>query len=388
MTELESPESIPWGLKRLQIVLASTLLAPLGVPLIGPTLPLLRSTFQVSETLASLIISSYFITGIVLSPFIGILSDRIGRKPVLVFSLVAFGIMGGSVYLVNNFYLILLIRFIQGTSAAGIFIATVAIISDTFEGVQRNSVLGVNTAVLMFGAAIFPVVGGYLTQWSWRTPFLTYLVAVPLGVYAYMRMDESVSGEDSEIVLSEALNALWDVKILKLMAVAILSEVILFGTVLTIFPFILESRYGLDATQIGLVFMLSTLSTVVASSQNGFLAKRLTDNRIIAIGVLMYGIGSIVSWFAASVTVLVIAASILGLGVGLCMPSTDSAISNSIEVEKRASILSVRNSTTFLGRTTGPLLYTFASSILGYKQVLLLAGIIVLFAGIVSFLKS
>ena len=388
MTESESSESIPWGLPRLQIVLASTLLAPLGVPLIGPALPLLRSTFEVSETLASLIISSYFITGIVLSPFIGILSDRVGRKPVLVFSLFVFGIMGGSVYLVNNFYLILLIRFIQGTSAAGIFIATVAIISDTFDDVQRNSVLGINTAVLMFGAAIFPVVGGYLTNWSWKTPFLTYLAAVPLGIYAYMRMDESVSDENSQIDLSEALDALWDREILKLMGAALVNEVVLFGTVLTILPFILESNYGLNATQIGFVFMASTLSTVVSSSQNGFFAKRLTDNRIIAIGVLLYGIGSLVSWIAASVIMLGIAASILGIGVGLCMPSIDSAISGSIEDEKRASILSVRNSTTFLGRTTGPILYTFAASIFGYKPVLLFAGILVLIAGLFAFLKS
>ena len=388
MTESESSESIPWGLPRLQIVLASTLLAPLGVPLIGPALPLLRSTFEVSETLASLIISSYFITGIVLSPFIGILSDRVGRKPVLVFSLFVFGIMGGSVFLVNNFYLILLIRFIQGTSAAGIFIATVAIISDTFDDVQRNSVLGINTAVLMFGAAIFPVVGGYLTNWSWKTPFLTYLAAVPLGIYAYMRMDESVSDENSQIDLSEALDALWDREILKLMGAALVNEVVLFGTVLTILPFILESNYGLNATQIGFVFMASTLSTVVSSSQNGFFAKRLTDNRIIAIGVLLYGIGSLVSWIAASVIMLGIAASILGIGVGLCMPSIDSAISGSIEDEKRASILSVRNSTTFLGRTTGPILYTFAASIFGYKPVLLFAGILVLIAGLFAFLKS
>lgn len=388
MTVNNDSDSIPWGLPRLQIVLASTLLAPLGVPLIGPALPLLRTTFEVTETLASLIISSYFITGIVLSPFIGILSDKIGRKPVLVFSLFIFGFTGGSIYLVNNFYLILLIRFIQGTSAAGIFISTVAIISDTFEGVQRNAVLGVNIAVLMFGASIFPVVGGYLTKWSWRTPFLTYLAAVPLGIYAFIRMDESVSSENSQIVLSEALEALWDWEIMKLMGATLLSEVLLFGTVLTIFPFLLESNYGLNPTQIGFVFMLAQLSTVVSSSLNGFFAKRLADNRIIAIGVLLFGIGTIASWVAGSVVTLTLAAGILGIGVGLCAPSIDSAISGSIEAEKRASILSVRNSTTFLGRTTGPILFTFASSILGYKLVLLIAGIIVLFVGLFAFFKS
>jgi MFS family permease len=240
----------------------------------------------------------------------------------------------------------------------------------------------------MFGASIFPVVGGYLTKWSWRTPFLAYLAAVPLGVYAFIRMDESVSSENSQIVLSEALEALWDWEILKLMGATLLSEVLLFGTVLTIFPFLLESNYGLNPTQIGFVFMLAQLSTVVSSSLNGFLAKRLTDSRIIAIGVLLFGIGTVASWIAVSVVTLTSAAGILGIGVGLCAPSIDSAISGSIEAEKRASILSVRNSTTFLGRTNGPILFTFASSIFGYKLVLLISGIIVLFLGIVAFFKS
>jgi MFS family permease len=240
----------------------------------------------------------------------------------------------------------------------------------------------------MFGAAIFPVVGGYLTNWSWRTPFLTYLAAVPLGLYAFIRMDESVSGENSQIDLSEALGALWDREILKLMGAALLNEVVLFGTVLTILPFILESNYGLNATQIGFVFMASTLSTVVFSSLNGFFAKRLSDNRIIATGVLLYGIGSLVSWIAGLVLMLGIAASMLGVGVGLCMPSIDSAISGSIVDEKRASILSVRNSTTFLGRTTGPILYTFAASLFGYESVLLFAGLVVILIGLFAFLKS
>lgn len=69
-----------WRSRTVQVVLASTLLAPLGVPLVAPALPVIRDAFGVSDATASLLISTYFLTGIVPSPFIGLLADRVGKS--------------------------------------------------------------------------------------------------------------------------------------------------------------------------------------------------------------------------------------------------------------------------------------------------------------------
>ena len=73
-----------WRSRTVLVVLASTALAPLGVPLISPALPAFRDAFGVTGVGASLLVSGYFVVGIVLSPFIGLLTDRGGRKRVLI----------------------------------------------------------------------------------------------------------------------------------------------------------------------------------------------------------------------------------------------------------------------------------------------------------------
>ena len=80
-----------------------------------------------------------------------------------------------------DYQTILAIRLLQGVAAAGIFIATVTLIGDSFEGTQRHAVLGANVAALSTGAAIYPIVGGVLVAISWNAPFLTYLISLPVG---------------------------------------------------------------------------------------------------------------------------------------------------------------------------------------------------------------
>ncbi|MGA9402736.1 MFS transporter [Haladaptatus sp.] len=165
MSELEDESvSIPWRSTTVQVVLLSTILAPLGVPLIAPALSVIRDAFSIGDAQASLLVSTYFVTGIVLSPFIGMLADRFGRRQVLISSLVIFSLTGGVMALSPSFVVIVTLRIVQRTAAAGIFITTVTLIGDVFEGAQRNAVLGVNNAALSAGADIFPIGGGALPQ--------------------------------------------------------------------------------------------------------------------------------------------------------------------------------------------------------------------------------
>lgn len=74
----------------------STGLAPLGVPLIAPALPVIRDAFGIADAAASLPVSTCFLTGIVLSPFVGMLADRLGRRRALIPSLLVFNLTGGA----------------------------------------------------------------------------------------------------------------------------------------------------------------------------------------------------------------------------------------------------------------------------------------------------
>ncbi len=360
----------------VQIVLLSTLLAPLGVPFLSPALPVLRDVFLVSEAETSLLISAYFVIGIAFSPFIGMVVDRFGRRPTLGVSLLIFGLSGAMLFFAPSFWVILGIRVIQGTAAAGLFITTVTLISDNFEGVQRNNVLGMNNAVLALGAAGFPILGGALVAFSWNTPFLAYLAAVPLGLIALKFIQEPDGAyHGSTTSIRETIAALYQRAMIVPYSTSVLLEVLFFGAILTSLPFFLTKAYSLDPVTIGLVVSLTSISSIPFSVRNGYFARYLSNSRLIALGFLLHGIGLMIAWFAPSLFLTVVGAVIFGTGVGFSVPAIDSRITNCVAKENRGEALSIRNSATFLGRTTGPLIFTAIAQMTGYPLLLLGTGL-------------
>lgn len=403
LTSESADTRIPWESPTIRIVLLSTLLAPLGVPLVSPTLPVIRDTFGVTEATASLLISAYFVAGIVLSPFIGALADRLGRRLVLAVSLIVFGLAGGVIVVAPSFTTVLLVRIVQGTASAGVFVATVTIIGDTFEDAQRNAVLGVNTAVLSVGAAIFPVVGGVLVAVSWDAPYLLYLLAAPLGVLAWRVLEEpdrdgATNGDDASdlepdggdaasadgrITLDAAyvrgvIAAVGTASVLAMFLATFAAELLLFGSVLTAVPFLLTGSYGLTPAVVGGVLMLSEGVSVVVSAANGRFARRATNSTLVAAGFVCLAAGFAIAWLAASVPAIAVATAIIGAGIGLVLPSVDAEVSDRVAGQYLAGALSLRNSTTFLGRTLGPVAFAGIAATTGYAPLLLGGAIVAL----------
>ncbi|MFC6731360.1 MULTISPECIES: MFS transporter [unclassified Haladaptatus] len=378
MAENLRPDRVPWRSRTVQVVLLSTLLAPLGVPLVAPALPVIRDAFAVTDARASLVVSAYFVVGIVLSPFIGLLADRLGRKRVLVTSLLAFGVTGGAIYFAPSFEWVLALRAIQGTAAAGLFVATVTLIGDTFEGTQRNAVLGMNIAVLSAGAALFPLVGGILVSFGWNVPFLACLLAIPVGLFALFALEEPALVREARGVayIRRALSVVTGPNTLFLYGAAFATELLLFGAILTVLPFLLTAQYGLAPVFIGGIIVAAEVGSIVVSTQNGRLARHISNRLLVAGGFACFGVGLVVAWLAPSALVVALGAVVVGAGLGLSMPAVDAAISDLVTGEYRAGALSLRNSTTFLGRATGPALFAGLAAVTGYPLLLLGAGLV------------
>ncbi|WP_313696206.1 MFS transporter [Halorarum halobium] len=352
------PTGIPWSSPTVRVVLLSTVLAPLGVPLISPALPTIRDVLALTDAQASLLV------------------DRVGRRRVLIPSLFAFSLLGAAVALGPPYWVVLAVRVVQGTAAAALFITTVTLIGDTFEGVRRNTVLGVNVAVLSAGAAVYPLVGGALAAVSWNAPFAVYLVGLPVAVLAYRVLPEPAGERERRSVsyLRNVVSALPAREAAALYGSAFLIELLLFGAALTAVPFLLDGTYDLPAVLIGAVVTLTEVASVVTSALNGGFSRRVSNHGIIAAGFGIVGGGLVAAWWAPTLGVLVAATAALGAGWGTVLPSLDAGVSEGVETRFRAGALSFRNSTTFLGRALGPWLFTTLVVGRGYRPLLLVAG--------------
>jgi len=380
------PDGVPWDSRTVRAVLASTALAPLGVPLIAPGIATIRDEFAITDARASLLISAYFVVGIVLSPFIGLLIDRIGRRRMLVAGLTVFGACGTAMAFASSFDVVLALRVIQGTGAAAIFITTVTVITDTFDGAQRNTVLGVNVAVLSAAAAIFPVVGGVLVELAWNAPFLAYVVALPAAVFVAVTLEEPrrTAPDRGIAYVRSALNAVRARSVLSLFGATILTEFLAFGVVFTTVPIVLAR--SISPVWIGVtLFAAETVATLVAAG-SGRLARGLADLHIVSLGFASYCLGFLGIWAAPAPIFVAMALLVVGAGLGLLLPTIDAALGVRIDETHRAGAFSVRNSATFFGRAAGPITFVglAGTDLIGFDLLLITAGILAFLTSLIA----
>lgn len=366
------------------IIFASTLVSVMGVSLISPALPTIQAAWNISAGQASLLISAFTVPGVVLTPFVGLIADRVGRKRVLVPSLFLFGASGVAIVFVGGFTTILGLRVVQGTAGSAIMSLTVTLLGDLFSGERRSNLIGLNAAILAIGAAGYPLLGGGLALLSWTAPFVCFALGIVVAVAGSAVLTEPDSSADSS-GLSYIVNAAREVPTRAALGlyVAIFGIfVILYGAQLTVIPFILDESYGLSSGMIGLLLGLPAVTMGITSSQSSRLIRHLSPRRLIALGFVTYGIGMTLASLTHSIVVLAGALFLFGIGQGFAEPITDTALNALTPDAFRGGIMSIRTSVLQFGTTLGPPVFIAVASVVGYADTLLVAGIVAFVLGI------
>lgn len=215
----------------LQIIFAITLMAVMGVAVITLALPQVERAFDLSPGRVGLVLTAFTLPGVVLTPVLGILSDRLGRKRVLVPSLLLFGLAGAACALAGSLHVLLALRFLQGCGAAALGTINVTMIGDIFSGNDRDSAMGYNSSVLSIGTGSYPALGGALAIFGWHYPFALPLAAIPVGLLVLFSLDNpEPKGEESlSQYFSEVWGSLRDRHTAGLLGATLVTFVILYG---------------------------------------------------------------------------------------------------------------------------------------------------------------
>jgi len=120
------------------------LMAVMGVVSITPAFPGIKEEFGLNNSQVGLLITLFTLPGIFLSPFLGVIADRLGRKKVLIPSLFMFAIFGFVCSLTHNYDMLLLFRFLQGVGGSAIGSLNITLIGDLYSGKQRAIAMGNN----------------------------------------------------------------------------------------------------------------------------------------------------------------------------------------------------------------------------------------------------
>ncbi|SDK93836.1 Predicted arabinose efflux permease, MFS family [Maridesulfovibrio ferrireducens] len=364
--------------KNLRILFAVTLMAIMGVSSIIPSLPLMIRELNISPSSIGLVFTVFTLPGIIFAPLAGIFADRIGRKKILVPSLILFGIAGIACYFAPDYKWLLALRLFQGIGAAAIGVINLTIIGDLFTGQDRIKAMGLNASVLSIGTAIFPAVGGILAQISWQTPFLLAVVALPLAWVVAFKLENPEPSSNGAFIkyLSAAVSGMKNKQVLGLFAISMLTFIILYGPIITYLPILLNSRFEASPMMIGFVISSASFVTALAASQLGRLAKVISQPRMIAVSAFAYATAMILIPESGSALWCIIPVCFFGLGQGLNIPNSMSMLTTIAPMEQRAIFMSMNGMLLRVGQTIAPILMGLIYSGFGLESIFY-AGVVI-----------
>lgn len=322
--------------------------------LITASLPEILAGVGASPGQAGYVIGAATLPGIVLAPVIGFLADRYGRREVLAPCLLLFAAAGGLAATSPSLGWLLAWRFLQGVGSAGLINLAVVLIGDHWDASSRAGMIGRNSAVLTTCLAVFPLVGGTLTDLGgWRAPFLLYPLALVTAVAVLANLPRSVT---RDVHVGQQLRdlgpALRRPGVGRALGSAAITFALIFGLLLTVLPVHLEQAFGVTPTGRGLLLGLPALANTAVALNAGRLqrfSKRVLLTTAAALLALALGMAAA----APSLALLVAAIVCFGAGEGLMLPNLQDIAAGSSDAS-RGSIVALFVSASRVGQTVGP----------------------------------
>jgi MFS family permease len=343
--------------------LLTNVVTALGFAPISPVLNSLVVPLQVTEASIGLIITVFAFPSLLIIPLVGVASDLVGRKRLLLFGLITHGIGGGLIPFTTDFGIILSLRLIQGVGYATLVPVILTSIGDAYAQSEETTAQGLRFASTGLAETIFPVVAGVLVTVFWGLPFLLSFVALAVVPLLYRYFNETVTVEYSHAnALSEirAYRSTIELFFANRFAVLIVlgmtfASFVYIGFVVYI-SFVVSFADG-GPTQTGLIVMLTSVVYMASSTQAGRLADVL-GSRIapLLIANVLQGVGIVMVAAAGSLPGLWVAGTMTGLGQGLINPLYRSIVTDMSPASIRGTAVGIAETFGRIGIVFSPVL--------------------------------
>jgi ACDE family multidrug resistance protein len=365
----------------LAIIFAITLTGILANTIVNPAIPDLLDDLDQSSSSAGLFVGIGALPGVLMAPLIGVLSDRFGRRQVVLPCLVGFGVFGLLGALAPSFGVLLALRLVQGVASAGLINLAVVIIGDHWDGLARAKAIGQNAAALTVALAVFPALGGVLAgTWGWEASFLPYgfglVTAVAVARVLPKGRPTVGAGRTVRQQVSEAWVVIKQPLVLAVTALGFVVFFVIFGLFLTVLPVHLDEDLGVGATGRGLVLAVPAITSTVVALNLGRLRARFGGRVLVLAGTVVYAVGFVAIGLAPSVAVLVVAALFYGLAEGFTIPTLQDVAAGSGPAETRGSVVAVWVGVVRAGQFVGPLLAGASIAWIGSSATLVVGGLL------------
>jgi MFS transporter, DHA1 family, tetracycline resistance protein len=356
---------MPPDTKPLRILCIVAIIDILGFGILIPLVPYMAEQFGAEPRTITWIMGSYSLFQLIAAPIWGRLSDRYGRRPILISSLAGACISYLILCFAQNIEWLLASRMLAGFMA-GNLAAAFAYASDVSKPEDRAKSLGMVGAAIGIGFMLGPAIGGALAGDNEQTANFTLpaLVAAFLSVVAIVLVKVALpeSHPQHERTLARERPALSTLQLfvqrppLRFIAGAALLVTTAQGILESIFAIWALHKFGFGPRTVGL--MLFGLAVVAVSMQGGFvrvLVPKLGERRLAALGIVAYVTGLfIVAEAGLSLPLTILGFALCGVGAGAFNPTASALASKQSGPSDRGAVMGTYQASTSLARVIGP----------------------------------
>ena len=343
--------------KVLPILFIIMFLVMVGFGIIIPVLPFYAEELGASPTELGLLMAVYSLMQFLFAPMWGRISDRIGRKPVILIGIFGLSLSFFMMAVSSQLWMLFAARFIGGILSAANMPTVMAYVADITTEEDRGKGMGIIGAATGIGFIFGPAIGGMFTNINLDAPFyiagtvslLTmFLVLFILKESIHLSTNKATAQRKISWrnVFKGPLTTLYFLQFFITVSLAALEAT---------FAYFAAARAGLDAVTLGYIFMIMGLASAVVQGSMGILTKKFGEVRIIQVGIMISALGFALILFTQDFLTAAIFLSIFGIGNGVIRPSVSSLLTKKSKVGYGVVTGSL-SSFDSLGRIIGPVL--------------------------------
>jgi DHA1 family tetracycline resistance protein-like MFS transporter len=351
----------------LIVIFTTVFIDLVGFGIVIPVLPFYAegTVFNASPRTVGLLFASYSIMQLVFSPILGRLSDKYGRRPVLLLSIIGTGIGFLMIGLAQTLLMLFLGRILDGITGGNISTAQ-AYIADVTTKENRAKGMGLIGAAFGLGFILGPAIGGILSRWGIHVPFFFAAgLCFANAVLLYFTLPETVTADhparDSAAKgrgLGQLIESLKQPNLAFVLTIYFLF-IVAFSIMTTSFSLYTMFRFGYDATHTGYLFAyVGIIAVVIQGGLIGRLVKKFGEIPLVIFGALCFAISLFAVPFVGpafgGLAGLLIGGGVFSMGNSLATPALTSLASRNADASEQGTVLGVTQSVASLARAVGP----------------------------------
>ena len=340
----------------LLVIFLTILVNLIGFGIIIPLLPFYAETFGASPLVIGLLFAVFSVCQLIAAPALGDLSDRYGRRPVLIFSLAGTVLSFLMLAVAQSITMLFLARIVDGLSGGNISTAR-AYVADVTEPKDRARAYGLIGAAFGLGFILGPALSGLLSRISYTAPiWAAAAITLVATAMAWFWLPETVHRAAAGTGMPfRNLAQLMRRPGLRRMLVIDFVYWLAFAVFQTTFALFAARRFGFDVPQTGYFFAaFGVLGAIVQGGLIRPVVQRLGDKPTFMVGLVCAAVGLVASTLVHSVGLFAVTLVPLALGIGFGHPTVSSLVSRAGRGDEQGRVQGAAGAVESLGRTIGP----------------------------------